>query len=279
MFYKSGIIFRSTKLDAYSEYGVRHGFSSREGGVSTLPHTKSLNLTKNRGDSDDTVRENTSIFIRAVTDGILDASCAVTASQIHSSIVRVIDESNRGEGSSCPRGDDCDGFCTASPNTVPIVRAADCVPILLAGLSDRNTPVIAAAHAGWRGTVAGIAAEAVSKMISLGAPAESISAAIGPHIGFCCFEVGEDFYESVREIRGNDFAGRHIVKTPRGNGGKFHADLTAMNVEILTDAGVRESAIDISDKCTMCFPDEFFSHRATGGVRGTQGGCIAIVGE
>lgn len=277
MFYKSGIIYRSTALDRFAPYGVRHGFSSRDGGVSTLPHTKSLNLTKKRGDSDDIVRENTSIFVRAVTDNALDASHSVTASQIHSTTVRLINETNRGEGSTVPRGNDADGFCTASPNTVPVVRVADCVPILFAGLTDDNSPVVAAVHAGWRGTVAGIASEAVAKMISLGVRIDSVTAAVGPHIGFCCFEVGGDFYESVREMRGIGFAQRHIIRTERDGDGKFHADLTAMNREILLDAGVNESMIDVANICTMCRPDEFFSHRATGGVRGTQGGCIAIL--
>ena len=163
MFVRSGIIYVSSILAEYEKYGVRHGFSAREGGVSTLEHTKSLNLTMNLGDSDDTVRENLSIFTRAVTNGVLDENDVVIASQIHSSNVRIVGSSNRGEGAIIARGEDADGFCTAERGVCPIVRVADCVPILFCGLTADKKPVVAAVHAGWRGTVAGIAAEAVKK--------------------------------------------------------------------------------------------------------------------
>ncbi|MBE6542101.1 MAG: peptidoglycan editing factor PgeF [Ruminococcaceae bacterium] len=275
MFYKSGIIYKSTVIDEYERFGVRHGFSAREGGVSTLPHTKSLNLTMKLGDRDECVTENLSIFTRAVTGGVLDDEAVVIASQIHSSHVRLVGRSNRGEGTRVPRGEDADGFCTDEVGVFPIVRVADCVPILLCGLSPEMKPIVAAVHAGWRGTVAGIAGEAVRKMLSLGAEMSSVSAAIGPHIERCCFEVGEDFVLSVRDMAGADFAARHISKDPIGE--KYHADLASMNVEILAGTGVSSDRIDVSGECTMCDPEKYFSHRATGGKRGTQGAGIGII--
>ena len=275
MFYFSDHILRSTVLDEIP--GICHGFSTRQGGVSTLPHTASLNLTRDLGDSDAVVEANLDIFARAVSEGQFDRSRAVTAHQIHSAKVRILDESNAGEGCSRESGEDCDGFVTASPCVMPIIRVADCVPVLLAGLRADGVPVVSAVHAGWRGTVSGICAEAVGKMLSLGASLSTIRAAIGPHIGVCCFEVGEDFVTSVRAMSGDDFAARHIVPSPKGISGKFHADLTGMNREILVNAGVNPGNIDVSDACTMCDTVTFYSHRGMNGKRGTMGAGIAVI--
>ncbi len=272
MFYKSGIIYRSTALDIP---GIAHGFSAREGGVSTIPHLSSLNLTRGLGDCEENVRQNLDIFARAVSGGILGGESVVCAHQIHSANVRLIDLSNAGEGYSLVMGDDCDGFVTDVPGVMPIVRVADCVPILFSGTKADGSPVIGAAHAGWRGTVNGIAAVTVEKMLSLGCVRESVRAAIGTHIGYCCYEVGEDFYASVSEIRSEEFAARHI--RPLRHGGKYHADLSGMNLEVLASVGVSAESVDISPYCTACESDVFFSHRKSGGRRGTMGAGIVIL--
>jgi len=274
MFRKNGILRQSTLLSDFSEYGVLHGFSSREGGVSTLPHTYSLNLARNLGDNDETVEQNIDIFARAVSNGICGKDRAVITSQIHSAKVRLIDEKNAGEGAVIPVGEACDGFVTDIPYVMPIVRTADCVPILLCGTKESSEPVVAAVHAGWRGTVNGIAAEAVRLMLSLGCRKGSIAAAIGPHIRFCCYEVGDDFFESVKALCGYDFAMRHIKPSQDG---RLHADLSTMNLEILSDCGVTGDRCDISDNCTACDPEVFYSHRASHGKRGTMGAGIVIV--
>ncbi len=275
MFYLTDNILRSSLLDEIP--GVSHGFSTRHGGVSTLPHTSSLNLTRDLGDSDDVVDANLDIFSRAVSRRLYDRTRAVTAHQIHSAKVRAVDPSSAGEGCSRERGEDCDGFVTAAPGLIPIIRVADCVPVLLAGLREDGRPVVSAVHAGWRGTVNGITAEAVSKMLTLGADLSTIRAAVGPHIGLCCFEVGEDFVEAVTEIRGRDFALRHTIPSPKGIPGKFHADLTGMNREILELSGVLPWNIDVCEACTMCDTGTFFSHRGMNGMRGTMGAGIVII--
>lgn len=274
MFYENNIFSSSSLLDLP---GVRHGFSSRIGGVSTLPHTASLNLSCGLGDDDETVFRNLDIFARSLSDGVYSGASTVTAHQIHSSKIRILTASNAGEGFSLPRGEDCDGFVTDQPGILPIARVADCVPILLAGQKSDASPVIAAVHAGWRGTVSGICAAAVEKMRSLGCTPESIRAAIGPHIGFCCYEVGEDFIESVAAIRGNDFALRNIRK--EDGFAKPHADLTSMNLEILAESGITPDRIDIHPDCTMCDPVKYYSHRASGGRRGVMGGGICIINK
>ncbi len=272
MFYKKGILYRSSLLDKYEKYGVRHGFSTREGGYSTLPHTKSLNLTFNLGDDWDTVLKNFDVFASSISDELTRDS-VITAHQIHSAKVRIVDRHNAGEGISKDRGEDCDGFVTSDRYVLPVIRVADCTPILLCGLDENQNPVVSSVHAGWRGTVGGIAGEAVEQMVKAGAVRETISAAIGAHIGLCCFEVGEDFVEAVADLRGADFADRHIK---REGFSKPHADLTSMNKEILAEAGV--TRIDVSPHCTMCSPEDlYYSHRRMNGKRGTMGAGIAII--
>ena len=273
MFYKSRILYKSTLLDEYEGYGVYHGFSCREGGVSTLEHTKSLNLTVNLGDPDEVVQKNLDIFAKAV-NAELGRGNIVTAHQIHSAKVRLVDMSNCGEGTVLERGEDCDGFVTSDLHVMPVIRVADCVPILLCGLNGDGKPVVSAVHAGWRGTVKGIAAEAVYKMASLGVSPENITAAVGAHIETCCFEVGEAFLDETKNLRGEGFLRRHVDFDSYDNP---HACLTSMNVELLMNAGVREDRIDVSGKCTSCDTDEYYSHRKMNGRRGTMGCGIAIM--
>lgn len=276
MFYKDGILTRS---DILNIPGVRHGFSSREGGVSALPHTASLNLSDNLGDPPEVVRQNRDIFARAVSDNLCGGGATVSAHQIHSSRVRLLTRENAGEGYDRPAGEDGDGFVTAEPFVMPIIRTADCVPILFAGCRPDGAPVVAAVHAGWRGTVAGIAAEALRRMEALGCGRETIRAAIGAHIGFCCYEVGEDFVEAIREARGTAFAERH-VRLVEGSpaGSRPHADLTGMNLEILAEAGIVASRVDVSPACTMC-DEAYYSHRRMKGVRGVMGAGIVICAD
>ena len=273
MFIRDDLIFRSELLSAFP--GVCHGFSARDGGVSTLEHTRSLNLTDGLGDSPETVRRNMDIFARLISKDALGGGDTVKAHQIHSAKIRRLTRDNAGEGTVRGSGEDCDGFVTDVPGVMPVIRVADCVPILFCGAKADGNSVIAAVHAGWRGTVAGIAGRAVEEMVSLGCEKESIRAAIGAHIGFCCYEVGDDFIDAVRSLRGADFAARHVRRPEPGM--KYHADLTGMNLEILADAGIPETAVDVSPDCTMEDTKTYYSHRGMHGVRGTMGAGIAIL--
>ncbi len=276
MFIQNGILQVSTMLQIP---GICHGFSTRSGGVSTHPYTASMNLAMGREDDDDTVCRNGEIFASALSGGMRHVTDLVSASQIHSAIVRVIDGTNRGEGFTTTSGEPCDGFVTDVPGVLPIIRVADCTPVLLAGHKTNGELVVGAVHAGWKGSGAGIVGVAVEKMAALGATRESIHAAIGPHIGRCCYEVGADLVETVTAMAGAAFASRYC--TPRGKGAdgsdKFTADLTGMNLHWLTEAGVTADRVDISEDCTMCRPDKYHSHRATGGKRGAMGAAIGII--
>ncbi len=270
MFYRDGILERSAIL---SHPSVAHGFSTRTGGVSTHPYTASMNLAMGREDPDDVVQKNMECFVRAVTGGILGGSAVVTAPQIHSATVRLAAADNCGEGIHSAAGEPCDGFVTDVPGVMPVIRVADCVPILLCGEKAGGEPVIGAVHAGWRGSASGIAVAAVEKMVGLGAIRTSIRAAIGTHIGVCCYEVRGDFVQTVAELAGEAFTRRFCVPS----GSRYYADLTGMNRYQLCRAGLDASAIDISPWCTMCAPERYHSHRATGGRRGAMGAGIVIL--
>lgn len=254
--YKKGI----WQSDVLKRSGIRHGFSTRLGGISKPEHLRSMNTGFFRGEDDGVVIENIGILCDA-------AGCSrdvVCTPQIHSNIVRYVTKENVGEGSVRDVPFSCDGFVTDREGVTLLVRVADCVPILLAGIKADGKPVAGAVHAGWRGTVSGIGESAIKMMRELGA--EDIYCAVGPSIHSCCYQVGEDFVRSVTEMRGGDFACRHIKN--------MHANLQGMNLEILLEAGAK--SVDILHECTNCKPYLYHSHRATAGNRGTMGAVIGI---
>jgi len=272
MFLRRHILYKSTLLESPE---LIHGFSTREGGISSLPHTARMNTAFDKGDSDETVRRNLVLFLAAAKEEAPseeDLSRIVCGPQIHSATVRRVTRADGGQGVLRDVPYSADGYLTDESGVWLLVRIADCVPVLLAGRRADGKPVVAAVHAGWRGTVAGIAGNAVSMMRELGVLPEAITAAIGPSIHDCCYQVGEDFRLAVKEMRGSDFATGHVKE----RGGALYADLQGMNREILLDCGLREENIDISPACTMCRPEEFHSHRATGGLRGAMAAVIGI---
>lgn len=242
----------------------KHGFATRVGGVSTHSHTESLNLAFERGDEREVVLENLVRFSDAVG---IDSRSVISLGQIHSARVIYADESSRGLGYYTESPEKCDGYVTDTEGVTLGVKTADCVPILMC---DAENKIIGAVHAGWRGAFSGIAGECVAKMRKLGAKAENIRAAIGPCIHSCCYEVGEDFRDSVRAMVGG-VADSFI--TERGG---LYADIIGVNRYILTESGVDASNIDTAEFCTCCHPELFFSHRFSGGIRGTMLSIISM---
>lgn len=271
MFYRDGILERSTLL--LDEARVCHGFSTRLGGVSTLSHTCAMNVATGHGDADEIVRENIDILARAVSGERLGASDTVCARQIHSARIRTVSACDRGSGVLRPAGGDGDGFLTDVPGVLLMIRVADCTPLLFSAYRADGSPLVCAVHAGWRGTAAGIAPEAVRLLTGEGAIRSSIRCAIGQAIGRCCYEVQSDFYDAVVSLRGRRFADRHI--SPRD--GHLYADVPGMNETLLYEAGLTPAQIDRSPRCTACAPDEFHSHRASHGLRGAMGAMIGIL--
>lgn len=274
MFYREEIngvaIYKSTLLD-----GVRHGFSTRIGGVS-VGATESLNVGFDRGDDEGVVAENRRRLASAC--GIckrrfLCGGVFVSAKQTHSARIEYVTPSTAKSNFVC------DGFVTDTPGVPIAVKTADCVPILL---YEGGAGVAAAVHAGWRGTARGIAAVAVERMCRLGAKRDRIIAAIGPSICGGCFVVGEDFGDMFRELSlssphyrvrlsASALADEYIK---RGADGRLHCDLREVNRRILSFAGV--TRVDISTLCTAERGDEFFSHRRDGAARGVMAAVIML---
>lgn len=239
---------------------VPHGFTTRLGGVSTGTQS-SLNLAVGRGDSLENVEENLRRLGRAVG---FDPEKLVMTLQIHSDIVRVVTEKDH--ISLCHRDyPKCDALVTNTPGVALLVFTADCTPLLF---FDPVTGAVGAAHAGWRGTAQAIGAKVVRAMAeSFGAKPENIRAAIGPNIGMCHFETDADVPDAMRAAFGAE-VDAYIEK----RGEKYHLDLKQINAMVLRRCGVEH--IDLSRDCTVCSCDRFWSHRATGGERGSQGAVI-----
>lgn len=245
---------------------VRHCFSTRLGGVST-GYLSSLNLGSNRGDAPENVFRNYDLLGEAT--GIPVRHMAFTK-QVHGCEVRVATERDvHVFGTPVPY--EADGLVTDVPGLALVCFTADCVPVLLCD-SDRG--VIAAVHCGWRSSVADILRVAVEKMCALGAAPESICAAIGPAISKCCFEVGAEVIEATERYLGGDTAGLYVPED--GVEGKYFLDLKAANARRLLQLGVRKENISVSDACTVCSHDKYWSHRRTGARRGSQGALIVL---
>ena len=227
--------------DVLENSAVVHGFSTRKGGVSPTPWD-SLNLDDRRGDDLANVQEN---FRRLCTALDTDVQRAVLSRQVHRSDVRRVTAVDCGKGLWQPQDyDSADALVTDVPGIPLIVFSADCNVLLL---HDPVRRVIGAAHAGWRGTAAGI----------------------GPAIGPCCFETDGDVPEALRAALG-------VAVEPfmAWNGSKWHIDLKAVNALWLRREGV--TRIDICDHCTACRPDLYWSHRKMGLRRGEQAALIAL---
>lgn len=243
-----------------------HCFTTRFGGVSE-GYLSSLNLGIHRGDDPENVRKNYEILGQALGFEIEDL---VFTRQTHTNIVRVVDGSNRGEGLDREVEPECDALVTNTPGVALAAFTADCTPILL---HDPVTGAVGAVHAGWRGTVADIAGNAVRAMCeNFGCRPENIRAAIGPNIGICCFETHEDVPNAVREILGRE---AEFFIVPEGE--KFRVDLKGVNAALLRRAGVVQ--IEISCACNACDPDRFWSHRRVGNDRGSLAAIIVREGE
>ena len=237
-----------------------HCFTTRFGGVSEGA-LSSMNLAIKLDETDEKVRRNFEILGDALGFGISDL---VLTRQTHSDIVRVV---TRADCSGCFHRDypECDALVSNDPGVALTVFTADCTPLLF---HDPVTGAVGAAHAGWRGTASAIGPKTVEAMVShFGCRAEDIRAAIGPNIGFCHFETDADVPEALLAAFGEEI--RPFI---RYAGSKYFVDLKEINALILRRAGVRH--IEISEDCTMCQPDRFWSHRVTRGIRGSQGALI-----
>jgi YfiH family protein len=242
--------------------GLVHGFPERTGGVSTGARA-SLNLGARWGDDRANVEANRR---RLAEHAGYDPAQLVATRHVHGADVWVLGE---------PLADDAtfDGLVADRDGPVLAAFAADCVPILFA---DPDARVIGAAHAGWRGTIAGVARNVIARMIERGARADRIRVALGPSIGPCCFEVGDEVVAAFRDALGDvpDLVvrgprePRHDAASSSAEGGaarsKDHVDLRVATRAIVERAGVLPAHVDARPPCTKCEPDRFFSYRRDG---------------
>lgn len=252
MFYYKNHVLRCSALDTPA---LRHGFATRNGGVST-GHFSSMNLGYNRGDIRENVKENYRLLGEYV--GASMESLAYLQ-QVHSGLIH--------EAESCQDGcmREGDALVTNVPGVPLACFYADCMP---AFLYDPVKKAIAAVHSGWRGTAACILMRAVEKLQnSYGCNPQDIIAAVGPSIGACHMEVGPEVREQFLEI------GFQNVREERGS---LYLDLWGTAKEQLMRSGLKEEHIHIAEICTYCEEDQYFSHRRDGEKRGNLCGIIEL---
>lgn len=296
------------QVPAWSRYPwLVHGFSTRAGGLSTAyspdGRTGELNLTLTAGDSAANVRRNRQLFLQAIGAGgkaTASAMAKVSADsrlrllllrQIHSGLILAGTPAVAAvETQSLPRGD---GWIVAQPGLLAGIQTADCLPILVADVRQR---IVAAFHAGWRGTLARIAERGVGRMrAEFASRPEDLTAAVGPGIGVCCYPVGEEVrmeFESqfaysaslFREVFDLDPIKQKypmLFLTARAPGHSnlgpaMHLDLAEANRRQLLDAGVRQAQLHVLGCCTACDTARFFSYRAEHGFTGRMMSAIGI---
>ena len=233
---------------------LRHGFSARGGGHTTVYGGGDLNLGFTAADSRECVLLNRETAIAAVATG----AALATVRQVHGVEVIAVDAASEPV--------EADGMMTNRMGLLLGIQVADCVPLLLA---DTRLRAVAAVHAGWRGTVGGIASNAVARLgEKFGSQAKDLVAAIGPSIGPCCYSVGEELIQRVGWDSG-------LLECRED---AIYFDLWEANRRQLRSAGVMN--IQVLGLCTACSRSagqhRFFSHRAEAGVTGRAMGIIGL---
>ena len=226
--------------------GARGAFSTRVGGVSEPPYD-ALNVAIMTGDDRGAVRQNRRLLTAVLKR---DPRGVVMGRQVHGAELR---EHRRPQvpqvyADVVRSPDEVDAHSTSDPNLTPLVMVADCLPVALAGPGG-----VAMAHCGWRGLAGGIVAEAAKAI-------DARAAAIGPGIGPCCYEVGDEVLAEFADL--DDVAEGRML------------DLTAVARGLLARAGVAE--VESADLCTSCNPELFYSHRRDGERTGRQAGLAWI---
>jgi hypothetical protein len=232
--------------------GVTHAFFTRLGGASAPPFD-ALNLGHTVGDDLAAVEEN---HDRAFAALDVRREQVVSPYQVHGTHVRLVGQAHTGTTQPAT-----DGLLTTASGVALLLRFADCVPILL---FDAKRRAVALVHSGWKGTVGNIAEVAVRAFVRrAGSRTEDVWAGIGPAIGPCCYEVGQEMVQAVSRIEPQG-AGAFQQRNDRS-----YLDLPGLVQAQLAAAGVNEIAM--SGVCTACHTEEWFSHRAEKGRTGRFG--------
>jgi hypothetical protein len=267
------------KVEGWERYEwLLHGFSTRDGGISQVYGGSTLNLGWTKEDHPASVAENRRRFLDTVC-GERTGSVLVGMKQIHSSIVRVVKKGDGAlegklqtkEGKAVLEGD---GLITNVPRVLLGVGTADCVPVLVVDVTRR---VVAAFHAGWRGTAVRIVERGITIMQEeYGSQVRDMVAAVGPSIGPCCYTVGEE----VRSEFGRQFRYAEELFVRPIDSREVRLNLWEANRRQLLDVGVADASIAMMRECTACAANQtgglrYFSHR---GEQGVAGRMLNVVG-
>ncbi len=257
-------LLKSKRIE--KEKGFLHFFTSRTGGKSENPYS-SLNLGLSSGDDTEDVLENWRILASATG---IEMAETVMPKQVHSDGILLVggseDFRKKSGRFNPPEGDAVILACRGASASV---ITADCVPVIVVC---RNAAVGAVIHSGWRGTALNIAGKTVREMIErFSIRPDEIIAAIGPSIGFCCYEVGEEVFVKFKELFGNN---EKIIKEENG---KFFVSLKDAVFSQIKEEGVLLGNIEIFNICTSCKSELFFSYRRDRGVTGRQASVLKIL--
>jgi YfiH family protein len=242
--------------------------TTRGGGTSAGPFA-SLNLGGRSGDDPAAVRDNRA-QLSMITGGFPDL--LTFGRQVHGTRVAVVEGNEIGSGGLDPGTaiPDTDALATCIPDVPLVVLVADCCAVTVYDPANRAVGV---AHAGWRGTVGGIASALVDRMSErFGTDPGDLIAGVGPSIGRCCYEVGGEVEERFTDAW-PDLADCIFE---RGDGRKTRLDLPEANRLVLVGAGVGEDNIETAGLCSACRTDWFYSHRAEHGNTGRFGVLIML---
>jgi YfiH family protein len=250
--------------------GFINGFSTRMGGISPMPDG-SLNLAGFHEDAAENILENRRRFLKLFPGNWTLAGCW----QVHGTDARVVNSAADALPAENTLGETiyCDAIVSNASNVLAGVKTADCVPILI---GDSRTGAFAAIHAGWRGTLSGIAGYTLKRLSNeyQTRPAD-VHVAIGPAAAVCCYEVGKEVIDAFRE-QFPETASSLLVPTRDGHA---RIDLIKANRDQLTVSGVSSERIHAATFCTMCNTDLFFSYRREKRLHGNVGRLMSVIGR
>ena len=264
-----------------------HGFSTRQGGLSTCYGGDALNLSLTQHDTRENVARNRALFLRTVGATGDDGRPwpLVQLRQIHSSIVHRVTGASRKSLAG-------DGLITDAAGVLLAVKTADCVPVLVADVKRR---AVGAFHAGWRGTVARVVEKGIGELRrQFGSVPQDLRAVIGPSIRQCCYQVGsevraefqsqfsyaDELFEEVFDANAIHVRYPLLFLNQRAPGHgelgpEIHLNLVEANKRQLQDTGIRDEQISVIEGCTACDTARFFSHRTEFGQTGRM---MAVIG-
>lgn len=261
----NGVVYLTFPI--LEQFGVKHGFSTRLGGVSEGMFS-SMNLSFQRGDDRDKVEENYKRICNVLN---MNHKNVVLSNQVHDTKIKLVTKEDAGKGM-IKESDiiGIDGLITKEKDIPLVTFYADCVPLFF---YDPVKEVIAAAHSGWRGTKEKIGKKVVETMEEeFGCKKEDVVAVIGPSICQDCYEVSEDVVLEFQEV----FMEETSLFVKAKENGKYNLDLWKVNSMILKEAGILEKHMSLPNLCTCCNPKLLFSHRASKGKRGNLAGFISL---